>query len=425
MPPPEVTASPVEGERPCDDGAPTPRPAGASRFAVVSAGVLIIAVTYGLARYGYGLFVPQFRQSFGLSASSIGLLATGAYATYLAATALISWLAPRFGLRRPVLVAGVLAAGGMALIALARDPWTLMAGVLVAGASSGIAYPPFSQAVKRLLPESQQSTAVAVINSGTSYGVLVSGPLALVAGGQWRLAWVLFAALAVVATLWSAVALPRDGHARPPDRPAGEVPTTLVSRRSLGLFGAALTIGFGTSVYWTFAVDLVARAGTLPPAAGRILVVLIGVAGILGGLAGAAVRRLGMRATFYATTGALCAALALLAVEAGAWAPLGVSGVLFGAAYFAATACLGMWSLRLFPDRPAAGFGATYFLISVGQLVGPFPAGLLAETAGLEVAFYAGAALTFATLVFVRPRMGTEPTAPTVSGNGRLSRRPG
>jgi predicted MFS family arabinose efflux permease len=114
-----------------------------------------------------------------------------------------------------------------------------------------------------------------------------------------------------------------------------------------------------------------------------------------------------MPATFSASTGALCGALLLLAVEAGAWAPVVVSGVLFGAAYFAATACLGMWSLRLFADRPAAGFGATYFLISVGQLVGPFPAGLLAEAAGLEVAFYAGAALTFATLVFVGPRGAT------------------
>lgn len=386
------------------DGALTDRPAAGPRFAVVSAGVLTIAVTYGLARYGFGLFVPQFREAFGLGAGEIGLLATGAYATYLAATALIAWLAPRLGLRRPVLVSGALAAGGMGLIAIARDPFTLTAGVLVAGASSGIAYPPFSQAVKRLLHESHQSTAVSLINSGTSYGVLVSGPLALIAGGQWRLAWVLFALLAVAATLWSAVVLPRDAPIRRADEPLGGASTALLSRRSIALFGAALTIGFGTSVYWTFAVDLVSRAGSLPSEAGRILVVLIGVAGIIGGFTGVAVRRFGPRKTFCASTAALGGALLLLALEAGAWAPVGVSGGMFGAAYFAATACLGMWSLRLFPDRPAAGFGATYFLISVGQLIGPFPAGLLAEAAGLESAFYVGAALTLATLLFARPR---------------------
>ena len=407
-----MTALPTQRRPAPEERAVPERSTDGPRFAIVSAGVLIIAVTYGLARYGYGLFVPQFREAFNLSASGIGLLATGAYATYLAATALIAWAAPRLGLRRPIVVAGGLAAVGMGLIAIARDPLTLIAGVLIAGASSGLAYPPFSQAVKRLLPDSQQATAVAVINSGTSYGVLVSGPLALIAGGQWRLAWAAFALLAVAATVWSAVVLPREGPVRRGDQAVGGVSTTLLSRRSIDLFGAALTIGFGTSVYWTFAVDLVSRSGTLPPAAGQLLVVLIGVAGIVAGLTGVAVRRFGTRATFYVSTGTLGGALLLLALDAGAWASVGVSGFMFGAAYFAATACLGMWSLRLFPDRPAAGFGATYFLISVGQLIGPFPAGLLAEAAGLERAFYVGAALTFATLVFVRPRGETEGLSP-------------
>lgn len=373
----------------------------APRLAVVSAGVLTIAVTYGLARYGYGLFVPELRDAFGIGTGVVGLLATGAYATYLAATALTAWAAPWLGVRRPVVAAGVLAAAGMGLIAIARDPLTLTAGVLIAGASSGIAYPPFSEAVKRLLPDSQQPTAIALINSGTSYGVLLSGPLALAAGAQWRLAWLAFALLALLAAAWSAVVLPAHAH---PGEAERDVPTGLLSRRSVDLFAAALAIGVGTSVYWTFAVELVASHGTLPSEAGRVLVVVIGVAGIAGGFTGAAVRSFGPRATFCASTATLAGALLLLALQPAAWGAVVASGVLFGAAYFAATAYLGMWSLRLFPHRPAAGFAATYFLISVGQLIGPLPAGLLGETAGLPSAFYAGAALTLAAILFARPR---------------------
>lgn len=387
------------------------------RFAVVSSGVLIIGVTYGLARYGFGLFVPELRDSFELSTSAIGLLASGAYATYLIATALIAWATARVGLRRPVLAAGALAAGGMLLIALAEGTVVLAAGVLIAGASSGVAYPPFAEAVKRLLPEVQQPTAVAVINSGTSYGVLISGPLALAAGDEWRLAWMLFAALAVGATVWSAIFLPRTREeTRAPERPRlRRPPTALVSRRTAALFVAALGIGCGTSVYWTFAVDLVVRDGSLPSNAGRMLVVLIGIAGIAGGLTGEAVRRVGASATFVASTGALAASLLLLAASPSALALVAVSGTLFGATYFASTACLGMWSLRLFSDRPAVGFGATYFLISVGQLVGPLPAGLLAESFGLKSAFYVGAALTLATLLFAwrgEPDGERAPSAP-------------
>ena len=396
-------------------------PGTSPRFAVVSAGVLTIAVTYGLARYGYGLFVPELRAAFHLSASAIGLLATGAYAVYLAATALTAWATPRLDLRSPVVAAGALAALGMALIAIARDPFTLTGGVLLAGASSGIAYPPFSQAVKRLLPESQQSTAIALINSGTSYGVLVSGPLALLVAGEWRLAWLLFALLAVATTLWSAVVLPSD--VRQVQQTAAGASPALFSRRSAPLFAAALTIGFGTSVYWTFAVDLIAREGALPPEAGRVLVVLIGIAGIIGGFTGAAVRRFGVR-TFYVSTGALGSALLVLAHDAGAWAPVGLSGVTFGAAYFAATAYLGLWSLRLFPDRPAAGFSATFFLISVGQLTGPFPAGVLADAAGLESAFYVGGALTLATLLFASPLANPDcPSRPPNDERLELSHR--
>ncbi|MDQ3648635.1 MAG: MFS transporter [Actinomycetota bacterium] len=374
------------------------------RFAIVSAGVLTIGVTYGLARYGFGLFVPELRQAFRLDAAAIGLLATGAYATYLAATALTARAAPRLGLRRPVVAAGALAAGGMLMIAVSTSPIALALGVLAAGASSGIAYPPFSEAVKRLLSGPQRATAIALINSGTSYGVLVSGPLALAAGDAWRLAWLSFALLAVAVTVWSRFVLPRDfGAVR--GRPGnGAAPTALVSRRSAGLFAASLTIGFGTSVYWTFAVDLVASAETLPSGAGRVLVVIIGVAGIAGGSTGSAMRWFGPRATFCASTGALAGALVLLALGPGAWATLAISGALFGAAYFTATGYLGIWSLQVFDERPAAGFGATYFLISVGQLVGPLPAGLLASGVGLESAFYLGAALTLSTWLFIGRR---------------------
>ena len=33
---------------------------------LVSAGLAMIAVTYGLARFAYGLFLPEFREAFSL-----------------------------------------------------------------------------------------------------------------------------------------------------------------------------------------------------------------------------------------------------------------------------------------------------------------------------------------------------------------------
>jgi hypothetical protein len=65
-----------------------------SRTAHISlAGLSAVAVAFGLARYGYGLFVPVFREAFDLSTEMVGFLASGAYASYLVAL-IVTWLAP-------------------------------------------------------------------------------------------------------------------------------------------------------------------------------------------------------------------------------------------------------------------------------------------------------------------------------------------
>src|SRR4051795_12914793 len=100
----------------------------------VAAGMAMVATTFGLARYGYGLLLPDIRRSFGLSSTALGLIATGSYAAYLVATAAMAGLGDRSGPRRPVLLGGFCAVTGMVLIVVAESPVVLAAGVLVAGA---------------------------------------------------------------------------------------------------------------------------------------------------------------------------------------------------------------------------------------------------------------------------------------------------
>jgi hypothetical protein len=49
---------------------------------LVAPGLAMIAVTYGLARFAYGLFLPEMRESLGLSDSVLGLIGAGSYAGY-------------------------------------------------------------------------------------------------------------------------------------------------------------------------------------------------------------------------------------------------------------------------------------------------------------------------------------------------------
>ena len=371
---------------------------------VVSAGAGIIAVSYGLARYGYGLLLPDMRAAFGLSSAALGLIASTAYVSYLVAVAAAGALTARFGPRRVVVAGGALAVAGMLVIAAAQGGAALAVGVFVAGASGGLVFPPFADVVADRVAPARRSRAMAAISSGTGWGVLVAAPLALLAGPAWRTAWLAFAALAVLATLWAARAVPPRAAAGP--RPAVRLRANwFVCPRSGPLLVGALLVGLGASVYWTFAVDLAGQAG-LGRDGARLLLGVVGAASIAGSLGGDLLERLGARAAFAASALAMAGALALLAsAGAGGSGPVGalVSAAAFGAAYNLLVAMQAIWSARVYADRPAVGLGAVLFVLSVGLLLGPPLAGVLADGAGLDAAFYAGAAACAAT-VLLAPR---------------------
>lgn len=370
-----------------------------STFHVVGAGLLIVASTYGLARYTYGLFVPTIQAEFHLSTAAIGLLGSASYAGYLAATLLGSTLSGTMGPRGPIIAGGLAAASGMALIGLAPSvPW-LAAGIVLAGTSPGLAYPPLSDAVVQLRSPERQGRTYALINSGTSYGIMISAPVALWAGQRWQIAWLAFACIAVIATVWNSRIMPKT-----PPRGAQQTVQPLSWRwllqpRAVPLFGGALLFGLTSAVYWTFAVDHIAGHGDLPGGSAQLFWILVGLAGVAGGSAGDGVARFGLRNTFRVALAANAAACALLGFATGQWPALLLSALLFGSTFILITGLFGIWSVHVFQERPSAGFGATFFLISAGQLVSPAIAGVAADHIGLGWIFDITALGTLAVMV--------------------------
>jgi predicted MFS family arabinose efflux permease len=353
----------------------------------------MVGTTFGLARYGYGLLLPEIRRSLGLSSASLGLIATGSYVTYLVATGVMAAVGDRAGPRRPVVLGGVCAAGGMLLIALSGSVAGLAAGVLVGGVSAALAYPPFSEAVAHWLPRASRGRALATISSGTGWGVALAVPIALAAGSHWRLAWLAFAVVASVATGFAAVALRGAGRpAADGDGPA--LPplawSWFVCPRSGPLLVGGLLVGAGASVYWTFAADFASGAGR---AAGPVLLGVVGVSSVLGSAAGDVLERLGGRTALRVSALGLAGSMCLLAAWPGSWAAIVLSACAFGATYNVLLAVQAIWSGRVFASRPATGLAAVLFMLGLGQIVGPVLAGVLADSVGLAAAFVAGGAL--------------------------------
>lgn len=72
---------------------------------------------------------------------------------------------------------------------------------------------------------------------------------------------------------------------------------------------------------------------------------------------------------------------------------------------------IGVWSMNVFNDRPSAGFGAAFFLVSFGQLIGPTAFAILAGFSSLTAAFYAAATITAATAL-IKPRKDLRTISP-------------
>ena len=275
---------------------------------LVAAGLAVVAVTYGLARYGYGLYLPAFSSDFGLSAGAAGAIGAGGYARCRRPGRPAGGRRP--AAHRPV-VAGGSAALGCLVVASAWNGPVLAAGALLAGSGAGAATPATVAAVAGTVPDARVPRAQGVVNSGTGAGVVAGGLLVLAVPGAWRWSWVGFAVLAVLATAWA------DRAARWPAMPG---------RRAGGAErhdGEGSGPGCGGRWWppswpergarrWTFGRDLLAEEGGLPDRLTGLLWCVLGAAGLLGGVSGVLVVRVGTRAAWISSV--LAAAAGTLAL---------------------------------------------------------------------------------------------------------------
>jgi predicted MFS family arabinose efflux permease len=347
---------------------------------LVGAGLAVIAVTYGLARYGYGLYLPQFRAEFGFSAVSAGWVAAGGYLAYCAAALLAPLLVARGQGRAALWAAGGSAAAGSVVVATASSTTLLAVGVLVAGSGAGAATPALVAAVTATVPPATEARAQGVVNSGTGAGVVAGGLLVLAAPAAWRAAWLLFAVLALLVT-WVADRSARWPPGTGPSRPFGR-PWNRLGRAT----AAAVLAGAGCAGVWTFGRDLLSGDGGLAPATSGLLWCVLGAAGLAGGVSGALVERHGVRDAWRGSLLVAAAATALLAVRPDVPWLAGVALAAFGGSFVALSGVLLAWGAHCRRDGAAAAAAFLFVGLTAGHALGAVGLGALAVGLGIPTA---------------------------------------
>lgn len=371
-------------------------------LAVACSGAAFIAVTFGLARYGYGLLLPDMRADLGIDATTAGAISSLSYATYFVTNLGVVAIVERWGARLAIALATVCAAAGMAVIASATGAGTLTVGVALAGAAPGFAFPPYAQIVHLAVDDRRRATVWATVSSGTGWGVAIAGPVAILAGDQWRLAWAAFVGIGLVVGYLALRVAPQRIAGTPR---SAQIGLRAVARRpgARPLLLAALLAGTGSSVWWSFSVDAL-RAAEVDTSLARWTYAIGGAASLLGSLAGLAVARIGLASLNRASAALVAVSIAVFGLTTSSWWAAWSTATLFGAAYATVIATLGLWSARVLAERPAAGLAAVNAAQGIGTLVGPAAAGLVIDHVDHRTAFLLAGAVLLPVLVLSPPR---------------------
>ncbi|ROR73010.1 putative MFS family arabinose efflux permease [Bogoriella caseilytica] len=350
-------------------------PAAAQGLGTALAGMLLIATTYGMARFGVGLFGPAFEAERPELAGVLGWAAAAQFTSFSVAALLAARLVgprPRWG----VALAGATAAGGSLVVAFAGHPALFIAAVFLGGMGAGFASPALVRIVDAAVPASSASTAQGVVNSGTAVGVVGAGMVAFTSPGL-AAAWVLMAALCVgsAAMVWL-----RGSRADALEASAALAGRIVAGpRRALAVPAVAAAVaGAASALVWTFGPLMVTSAGALPPEHAGWLWVALGLGGLLGVLTGALVHQLGIRLGWLSCAAALALAIGGVGLSTHGQLPaLAYGGMaLFGAAYMSLSGVLILWAREAWPGHGGEGTSLLFIALATGQAVGSATFGL-------------------------------------------------
>ncbi|MFC6672064.1 MFS transporter [Marinobacterium aestuariivivens] len=361
------------------------KPLSSTGFALF--GAALVAISYGLARFAFGLFVPPIRAELELTPYLIGIIGALPLISFLLSTLVAPFAADHLGARNAAVLSGGFGVGGLALISQASDALSLGAGVFACGICTGLMMPALTAAMQALVKRSLHGRVSAVMNAGTSIGVAVAVPTVLFLAGAWRFAYLSFAVMAGIGVVAAWYFIPSVSKITPTDAAPPPPISNLQWSRLFRLSLFAFVMGFISSAYWIFAPDLMVTLGALPPGATGWLWLAVGIAGLGGAVVADLADRNNPPITHALMLMMLSASLALLAASPGQLVLATFSALVFGLAYMSLTGLYLMTGIRLLPGRLSMGPVLPFMACALGQAAGSPVVGVLVNGFGYADAF--------------------------------------
>ncbi|WP_134774275.1 YbfB/YjiJ family MFS transporter [Ornithinimicrobium flavum] len=371
-------------------------------------------VSLGLARFAYALLLPEMQDRFGWTYAQAGVLNTANAVGYLLGALAGAGAARRWGTRRVFLLGTVGTTLALALTALAPGYAALLATRALAGAAGALAFVLGGALVATATsghPPAAAARLLGLYYGGSGLGMTIAGllvPLVLERSGPlgWRWGWLSLAAVGSLACLAALLGLRQQA-----DPPPRGVEHRSWRRGSIGWVTAGYVLfGLGYIAYLTFAVAYLAELGA---GAAQVAVfwAVLGLAATVGGLAWAPLLgRLGGARGMAAVLAVLALGTLLPLWQPRPWAFL-LSAVLVGGSFLSAVTGVTIAVRHVLPAPLwTAGLGFATVAFGVGQSLGPWLSGAVADRAGgIAAGLAASAALLLVGAVLALPQREARP----------------
>ncbi|WP_221565893.1 MFS transporter [Alkalihalobacillus sp. TS-13] len=350
---------------------------------IVLPGIAMIGVTYSFARFSFGLFLPNISASLSLTESNAGIVGSTAYISYTLALFTSAFLIQKFGQLRMIQLSGISAFIGLLGIAISQEFSLLALSSFIAGIGSGWASPAYSQVASTALQTKDKDQGNTWINSGTSFGIMLSGPVALLFTEYWRFAYVLFAIIALVVLVWNNLSIPSQ------DMRSNITRTKLqwlpAIKKARFLLVASLIIGGISSIFWTFSRSYLTVVYDMNMNESVLFWILMGISGVVGGIAGGLINRAGLALSYRLIL--IMMLLSLFFITIPTTITVYFSSVFFGISYIFLTGLFIVWSTRIFKSNPSIGVSLSFLSLGVGQSFGSAIAGGMIDMTSYTLSF--------------------------------------
>lgn len=343
--------------------------------------------------------------------SAVGLLVTYYGLVVVVASLPLTHVTRRVP-RRPLL-ASLLAVFVLAtwVSAAASSYWVLLAARVVTALSQALFWSIVVPTAAGLFPPRVRGRVIAVVFAGSSLAAVLGLPVGTWLGQQagWRTAFLALSAFGLAAMVTIATclptAMPGGGHAA-----RGTTPD---ARRYLTLMAMTILATTGTFAAFTYVAPFLTEVSQFPAAATGPLLLVRGVAGIVGvAIGGALVDRSPWVAMLIPVTAQATALLGLYALGA---TPVAAAGLvaLSGLSFAALTTALASRVLQVAPGSADLGAAGASTAVNVGITAGALIGSILLPGLGVRSTALVGGLLSLAAL-------GVALCEPLVAANGRM-----